>query len=298
MTNTMTVTKAMTIESAKNAITKEQENCVRNKIATIKGLQYDPKKVKMPVNGKINTLFSAYHAVKGKLYEVNSMYSNNIAYLSGEIMGLEDKDELTKAEKARLALCRADLARARACYNFFTKVQEKACTDVYNTVEDYLYNAYVARFDNEQGYRSAIEKYFAQFELKVDKTLVDFLMKNTGSKSAPIKNYCDFMVTNMSAVQFTKLFIDCILQVMIDKSLLSMKIEKSTLDGSGIITIEDFDGIITIRKPETVKDYEKAFATLNLPKPKREDGKSAKKEDYAKEYRKAKKAGLFAEYNF
>ena len=294
MTTTTTTVKAMSLESAKEEIASRETTKIRNKIATIKGIVYNPKKVKFTVTPKIVETFSAYYAVKGELYTVNARYSNNIAYLAADIAKLEEQDELSKAEKARLAMERKEVAESQACYRYFKKVQDNAMTDAFNTIEDVLYNAYVNRFEDGEGWNKAVSDYFTQFDMTCDKTMFAFLDKNMGSKSSNVKNYCDFHVDNMSALAFTKLFLDCILQVMIDKSQLSMKIVKSTLDGSAMARIEELEGVIVVVKPETVEDYKKAFEKIGLAPL----SASCKKADYIKVYNIAKKANLFAEVKF
>ena len=135
--------------------------------------------------------------------------------------------------------------------------------------------------------------------MQCDKSMVEFFSAFVGARVATTKDWAECMADNQTPSNFAKLMLALMLQLCVDKSLLSLKIAKSELSGETLVEIEEFKDIITVEKPTfktTIKEYKKILTKVGAGVPKTEKGKAPKKEEYIKAYNKAKKAGLFAEY--
>jgi len=278
-----------------SAIRVEREN-LKNKVQYVKGIQYAPKKVKLVASKAFVEDMSACYAFKAHVYDVDSKYRNNIAYLSAEMAELEGKEELSESEKARYALCKADRAKAQACLHAWNKAEKMAVQPTLDDIASRLYGAYVNRQVNEDGWKSALADYFTSYGMTCDDSVVKYLSDNVGSRLAKTRDWHKCLVDNMVVGQFADLVLALLLQLAVDKSIISGKIVESELKGVEVIMIEEFDDFKTVRRLDSVTatkaEYKAVLETVGAEMPK----SGAKKADYVKAYNNAKKAGLFVEY--
>ena len=278
-----------------NSVSYARENLV-SKIAVVKGIQYNPKKVRITATKAYAAMISEAYAFKTCVYDVDSKSRNNIAYHNAEIEKLINKDTLTPQEEKRLALHIADRARTQAGLRAFTKAQRATVQPILADIASRLYDAYAMRMKDAKGWKAALSAYFESYEMRCDNSLVTFLSDNVGSRVARVKDWHSNMVDNMTPQAFADLFLACLLQLAVDKSMISMKIVESTLDGAKAVLCEDTDKYLYIKGLDattaTIADYRKVLEECGAELPKSD----AKKADYVKAYRQAKKVQLFVEY--
>lgn len=298
---TTTITKINIAKALDNSANFAREN-LKDKVPYVKGIQYNPKKVKLSVTKAFVETMSQVYAFKSCVYNVDAKSRNNIAYHSTEIEKLIDKDVLTPQEQARLELHKSDRAKTQAGLRHYTKCQKATIQPILDDIATRLYTPYVNRQKDRKGWEKALNDYFASWEMTCDKTVVTFLSDNVGSRLAKVKDWHAFMVDNMVVNAFADLVLACLLQLCIDKSVISMKIVESTLDGAKMVECEETDNFVYIKalssEVNTIADYVKVLTDVGAEMPKAKDGKAPKKSDYVKAYNAAKRTGLFVEYKY
>lgn len=298
MKNEVTVVKAPEMEKVVESTKKVVRANLKEKVAYVKGIVYAPKKIRMGTwSESFKEDMSKAYAFKSNVYDVDSKYRNNIAYLSDQMSELEEKEELTEQEKARYALCKADRAKAQACLHAWTKAQRVAIQPTLDDIASRLYAPYVQRQVNEDGWKKAVYDYLESYDMKCHDTVVKYLSDNVGSRLAKTKDWATCMVDNMVVNQFAELVLALFLQLGIDKAQFDTKIVDKELEGTKLIMMEEFDSFKTIRRLDpmyaTVAEYKAVLKEVGAEMPK----STAKKADYVKAYAKAKKQGLFVEYS-
>lgn len=282
------VTKAMNAEKALELINASATNGLHEKVETIQGLKVNYKKISFQTSKPLTEMISKYYAGRAVLFSVYESYSNNLKYLSSKYDELDDKDNLSEDEKVEKVRLEYEMKKVSACWRFFRRTQEDLQYPAYNSVTNAMYEAYCDRFDNENAWTNAIKAWFKNFEIELSDSMLRFVKLNFGSKSASLKKADSYQVSNMSGKEFQKLFLNVVTEVMVKKSQLSQKIVKQALDGKNLVTIDDFKEIVTICRPNTVKEYQNALEKLGYTV--KGDKKTLKSV-----YETAKKAGLFAE---
>ena len=295
---TKTVISSINLEKAlDNSANFAREN-LKEKVQYVKGIIYNPKKVKMTVTKAYAETMSQAYAFKSCIYDVDSKCRNNIAYHSAIIDDLASKDSLTEMEQARLALHKAERAKVQAGLRHFNKCQKATIQPIVDDIASRLYTAYTQRQIKPTVWENALNEYFASYEMKCDKTVVKFLSDNVGSRMAKTKDWHACMVDNMVVNQFAELVLACLLQLAIDKSVISATIVESTLKGASEVPTGEIDDYVYIKalRPEvnTIEDYIYVLTQVGAMLPKSD----AKKADYVKAYNDSKKSGLFVEYNY
>lgn len=295
MTTTVTVTNVNLDKALETSANYAREN-LKEKVAIVKGIQYNPKKVKIVVSKAYAEMVSSAYAFKTCVYNVDAKCRANISYYSSEIEKLMDKETRTKQEQASLELAIANRARTQAGLRAFTKAQRATIQPIIDDIASRLYNAYVNRMANPKMWENALTSYFASWEMACDKSLARFLSDNVGSRVARTKDWHATMVDNMATQAFADLFLACLLQLAVDKSIISMRIVESTLDGAKVVPCKETNSYLYIRKvcheTATIADYRRVLEECGATLPKSD----AKKADYRKAYNQAKKVMLFVEY--
>lgn len=296
MENNVVVTKAPELEKVVDMTISVVRSNLKNKVQYVKGIKYDPKKVKICASKNFVEDMSSAYAFKSNVYNVNSKYRNNIAYLSSEMAKIEEKEEQDDDDKAYYALCASDRAKSQACLHAWNKAKKLTVQSTLDDIASRLYAPYVNRQVNDEGWNNAIKAYFASYGMECDPSLVRYLSDNVGSKVSSVRDWAKSMVDNMSAKAFAELFLALLLQLCVDKSVLSSKIAASTLDGVNLVMIEEFDSFKTVRRvPDTAK---KAEFLAVLEDVGAEIPSEKTKANLRDAYKKAKKDGLFVEYDY
>lgn len=294
---TYTVTNINLEKALANSANFAREN-LKDKVQYVKGIMYNPKKVKMTVTKAYAEMISKAYAFKSCVYDVDSKCRNNIAYHSDIIDGLMTKDTLTEQEQKRLDLHKAERAKTQAGLRAFIKHEKDTISPILDDIASRLYEPYTQRQIKPQVWADALGKYFESYEMKCDKTVVTFLSDNVGSRMAKTKDWHKCMVDNMVVSQFAELVLACLLQLAIDKSIISMTIVESTLTGASEVPTGEIDDYVYIKAlradVNTTDDYIYVLTQVGATLPKA----GAKKADYVKTYNQAKKSGLFVEYNY
>lgn len=292
------VVKAPEMDAVVNKTISAVRDNLRDKVQYVKGIHYIPKKVKITVSKTFVEEMSQAYAFKSNVYNVDSKYRNNIAYLSNEMARVAEKDEQSDSDKAYYALCASDRAKAQACLHAWTKSEKKTVQPTLDDIASRLYTPYVDRQVNGEGWNNALKEYFASYGMECDSSLVKYLSDNVGSRMAKTRDWSTTLVDNMVVGQFADLILALLLQLCIDKNALSSKIVASTLEGVSLVMIEEFDSFKTIRRLDpmtaTKAEYKAVLESVGATMPK----SGAKKDEYKKAYNNAKKAGLFVEYNY
>lgn len=267
---------------------------IKSKVAHVKGIKYDAKKIKFVSSKPFTECMSKIYAVKEVVYVADSKYRNNIAYLSDRLDEVSSVEEITEENEKEILAITSDIAKARACFRFFKKKEEGSYNDTLESIET-MYPAYVNRIIEPEKWAETLEDYFKVFGMECDKSVVKFFSDFVGARVATTKDWADCLVDNMTPSNFAKLMLALMLQLCVDKAVLSQKIIKSELDGSELVNIDEFAEMICVPRPtyKTTKDeYKAVLEAVGAGVPKA----NAKKEEWVKAYNKAKKAGLFVEY--
>ena len=283
-------TKQM-IKNANGAMSEKAQNAVKQSKPVV-GIVYNPKAIKINFSKKATLELSTYYAIKTQLFNVARVYSNNIKVYQKRIDTLYAKEELSLEDKELLNSTLRNIQRSQVCYRYYrTKINKllKPCLGVLGAE---LYQAYCNRFMQPKTWKEEVEKALKGLEVVSNDTIFNFLDKNIGSKSTSVNKLDKSIIDNLSVTSFNKLFLDCLLQLAIDKNTLSRVVIRDTLEDKEI-DIEEFKDIIVIdrvNEKTTIKEYQALFNKIGV------DFKGfKKKEDYYKAYNKAKRDGLFAE---
>ena len=277
---------------------EEVLNCAKEKRSLL-GIVYNPKQVNMGSSWskEFKELFSKSYAFKACAYNIDSKYRNNIAYISDELARLNALESLNAQQKAYVNLLLSERLKSQACLRAWNKQQRASLKPVFDEFKT-LYPYYLQRFEHKQEWYNSILEFCNAHNQQCNETLARFIDTCVGSRVAKTKDYHACMVDNLSESAFCSLVLACFLQLGVDKSQFSMKIVKSTLEGVNNILIEEFDEFTTVRALDlepngaTVKDIKRVLVDVGAELPK----SGAKRADYVKAYKKAKKAGLFVEY--
>lgn len=295
------VVKAMEPEKAFEVATKKAVEDVKKKTKHVVGFEYDPKKVVFLTSQTLTSELSQVFAVRKGIHKVWSSYRNNIVYHMNAINNLLDKDELTEEDKKSLAKHREDVRISQACYGYFKSLEDKKIRPVLDKIADTMYKPYVARVLNPQGYANSVKAFFKDnYDVEVHDSFVKLVTENIGARSMAIKNWDKGFVDNMTPTQYAVLFLDFMLQVALDKSILSCKIIKSTLDGTKLAEIEEFKNYVLAEKWNedlTVKYMVGILVKVGANKlDKKKITVNSLKKDVVKVYKDAQKSGLFVAY--
>lgn len=292
----VTIKKAPGMDALCDATAKKIRCNIKEKVKMVLGVNYDAKSIKMKVSKTFTEDMSKAYTFKGNVYNVDAKYRNNIAYLSSEMAKVVAKEEISETDKAYYDLCASDRAKAQACLHAWNKAEKKTVQPTLDDIASRLYDAYTLRQVNREGWKSALKGYFASYDMPCDATLVEFINDNLGSKVAKVRNWDKSLVDNMAVQAFAELFLALLLQLCVDKSVLSNKIVASTLDGVKTVMMEEFDSFKTVRRvPDTAK---KAEFLAVLEDVGAEIPSEKTKANLMDAYKKAKKAGLFVEYDY
>lgn len=297
-TNTNAIVKAVKapeIEKLASAIVAQERTYLKEKVQYVKGIKYNPKKVKFAWSKEMMEMLSKAYAYKGHIYDVDSKYRNNIAFLTQEIENIMDKEEKSDEDFARLNELDKERRKSQACLSAFKRGERENVQYIVDDINSRLYEAYCMRQVDENAWIKALSDYFKSFDMACDNSLVKFISDNVGSRVASVKNWHAFMVDNMTVNGFGDLVLSLLLQLAIDKSAFSAKIIESELKGVAKVAIEEFDSFKTVERPnaKTTKAWYKAvLEEVGGEMPKAND----KIDAYRKAYNKAKKARLFVEY--
>lgn len=274
------------LENAKEKVSKS----VKEKKPTFKGVQYNSKKIKVVFSKEMTETLSSYYATKQSLFEVASMYQNNIkvyqARLDSEFKA-ETPDEYVINEITSLML------KSQACYKFFKAKINKELKPVLALVSDDLYNAHIERFEKEDAFKSALADFFKAQKMELTDTMYGFIDKCIGVRSTGASRLNVGTIDNLNKGAFRRLLIDIVCQLALDKSVLSKVVMNETLDGTKEVEIKEFEDVTIINKPTyktTIEQYKAIFDTVGV------DYKGIKgKDNFVNLYNKSLKQGLFVE---
>lgn len=277
-----------------NALNNAKENAKKDlkKKEKVIGIQYNPKKVKVVFSKEMTLNLSSYYAVKTQLFKVARVYSNNIKVFQKRFDNIMKKEKLSQSDNELLESTQRDILRSQVCYKYFKSKINSELKPSLDMIKDELYDAYVNRFINNQEWENAIVDILKENNMKADKTLIDFIDKNFGSRSMAISKLDKGIIDNLSKGAFKKLFLDVLLQLAIDKDTLSKVVVEQALTEE-VLDIEEFKEMIIVDKPTpktTIKEYKEIFDMVGV------DYKGMKKkEEFFNVYKKALRNKLFTE---